>query len=205
MVLRAIVPSLQREIGLRVGDIVQAGFQFRNSEVGASALTVEPFVWKLDCLNGMVSNVGSLRAYHVGRRIEDTEEAQIIFRADTIAADDTAICLKVRDAIRQAVNDTVFDEIVDGIRAAATGEQVVSPVKATEMLASSFTLNDGEAGTVLASLARGGDLSQWGMVNAITDAAKNADTFDRQEEMERIGGQLLSMPSHEWARVAVAA
>lgn len=205
MVLRAILPTVQCEIGLRVGDVVQAGFQIRNSEVGSASLSVDPFVWKLDCLNGLVSSVGSLRAYHVGRRIEDTEEAQVIFRADTLAADDKAFYLKARDAIRQAVDETEFDDLVVKMRAAATGEIVRAPVEATQALAQTFNLSDGETSSVLASLATGGDLSRWGMVNAVTDAAKQADTFDRQEEMERLGGELLVMSHGDWARIAVAA
>lgn len=202
MVLRAIMPSLHREIGLKVGDIVQAGFQFRNSEVGASALSIEPFMWKVDCLNGLVSNVGQLRAYHVGRRIEDSEEMAAYFRDDTLRADDTAFFLKARDAIAAALDENVFEEIVAAMRTAGTSEPIVSPVKATLALADTFSLNDGERESVLLSLAAGGDLSRWGVVNAVTDAAKKADTFDRQEEMERIGGNILSMETAAWDRYA---
>lgn len=204
MVLRAILPSLQTEI-LKVGDIVQAGFQIRNSEVGSSALTCEPFIWKLDCLNGLVTNAGSLRAYHVGRRIEDTEEAQIIFRDDTLRADDTAFFLKARDAIKAAVDETVFEEIVSNMRAASLGIKLTAPAAATTVLAQTFSLNDGERESVLESLARGGDISRWGMVNAVTDAAKSADTFDRQEEMERIGGSVLAMSEGDWQKIAQVA
>lgn len=203
MVLRAILPGLSAEV-LGVGDIVQAGFQVRNSEVGAAALSIEPFVWKLDCLNGLVSSVGSLRAYHVGRRIEDTEEMQRVFRDDTLQADDRAFYLKARDAIRAAVDETVFEEIIGNMRAAATGTAVANPVAATEALKQTFTLADGEGESVLASLARGGDLSRWGMVNAVTDAAKLAPTFDRQEELERVGGQLLTTGDREWQKIALA-
>jgi hypothetical protein len=206
MVLRAVLPTVQREVGLKVGDIVQAGFQFRNSEVGASALTVEPFVWKLDCLNGMVSNAASLRAYHVGRVIDDSEESRISFANDTLAAADKATFLKCRDAITQAVSETVLDEIVEQIRAAADDTLTVRhPATATEALAQTFDLNDGERDSVLMSLARGNDFTKWGMVNAVTDAAKEAETFARQEEIERIGGQLLTLPTGSWRNIAVAA
>lgn len=205
MVLRAILPSMWREVGLHVGDIVQAGFQLRNSEVGASALAIEPFAWKLDCLNGMVSNATKIRAYHVGRTIDDSEESRIAFADDTLAADDKATFLKCRDAIRQALSEDVLDETVGQMREAAADAPVVNAVKATEALAQTFDLNDGESASVLMSLARGGDLSKWGMVNAVTDAAKSAETFDRQEQIERIGGVLLTLPTRDWNSIAVAA
>jgi len=205
LIMRAILPSLQREIGLRVGDIVQAGFQFRNSEVGSAAFTVAPFIWKLDCLNGMVSNIGAMRAYHVGRRIEDTEEANVLYASDTLASDDRTFYLQARDAIRQAVSETSFDQTVDLIRAAGQSATIVAPVAATEKLAQTYSLNDGERDGVLASLARGGDLSRWGLINAVTDSAKDADTFDRQEEIERIGGMLLTVAGNDWGAIATAA
>lgn len=207
MVLRCLLPSVQREVGLQVGDIVQAGFQLRNSEVGATALAVEPFVWKLDCLNGMVSNVAAIRAYHIGRRITDDdlrEDAKLTYAQDTIHADDKATFLKCRDAIRAALSETVLDEIVQQMRDAATGQEVVQPVVATEKLASTFALTETEGQSVLMSLARGGDMSRWGMVNAVTDAAKQAASFDRQEEMERLGGKLLTMTEMEWRPLAAA-
>lgn len=206
MVLRAVLPTVQREVGHSVGDIVQAGFQLRNSEVGASALSVEPFVWKLDCLNGQVSNAAAIRAYHVGRVIDDSEESQISFRNDTLAAADKATFLKCRDAISQCLSESVLDEIVEQMRAAADHTmRVQNPARATEALARTFDLNDDEQSGTLMSLARGGDFSLWGMVNAVTDMAKAADTFDRQEELERLGGKLLTLPASEWRPIAVAA
>lgn len=206
MVLRAILPTVSREVGLHVGDIVQAGFQLRNSEVGASALSVEPFTWKLDCLNGQVSNAAAIRAYHVGRVIDDSEESQINFRNDTLAAADKATFLKCRDAITQALSPDVLDEIVGQMRAAGDPTtRVQNPARATEALARTFDLKDDETAGTLMSLARGGDFTQWGMVNAVTDMAKEAATFDRQEELERIGGKLLTLPAGEWRHIAVAA
>ena len=54
------------------------------------------------------------------------------------------------------------------------------------------------------SLAQGGDFSRWGMVNAVTAAAKSAETFERQAEMELVGGALVGATAREWAKVATA-
>lgn len=202
MTLRAILPGLEREI--TVGQIVQAGVQVKNSEVGAGACAIEAFVWKLDCLNGLVSNVGRMRTHHVGRRVADDEESRELYQRDTLRADDRAFYLKARDSIKAAVTSTQFDVLVADMREATTGVIVERPVEATKVLAATFDLGDGEQESVLASLARGGDFSRWGMVNAITDAAKNADTFDRQEELERVGGELLTVRGSKWDAIALA-
>jgi len=75
-------------------------------------------------------------------------------------------------------------------------------VQATERLAKEHDLTETEGGSVLSFLAAGGDLSQWGMANAVTAAAKGADNFDRQEELERLGGALVALPAGEWSKIA---
>lgn len=197
--VRALLPRLEREV--RVGDAVQAGVEIRNSEVGLGALTVTPFVWRLICLNGMVASDRSLSRYHVGRVQEET--AYAIYQDDTMAADDAAFFLKVRDAIGAALDEVTFDQIVAEMRAAATGTPVENPVATTEMLAQRYTLVEDEQASVLRYLASGGDLSRWGVANALTATAKHAVTFDRQRDLEAAGGDLVAMPEQEWAAVAV--
>lgn len=200
MTVRALLPRIEREV--TVGDAVQAGVQIRNSEVGAGALEVAPFVWRLVCLNGMVVADRSLRARHVGRRVGETEEDRTIYAVDTIHADDRAFYLKARDSVKAALREDLFDQLVDRMRAAATGQQVTSIIETTERLAQTFQLAEGETESVLARLAAGGDLSRWGVVNAVTAAAKQAETFDRQHDLERIGGELLDLPTRDWAALA---
>ena len=76
---------------------------------------------------------------------------------------------------------------------------------ATEVLTQKLVLTDGEGETLLSYLASGGDLSQWGAVNALTETAKHAETFGRLVELEVKAGELAEMPANEWAQVAVPA
>jgi hypothetical protein len=131
------------------------------------------------------------------------ETAYAIYQDDTLAADDAAFFLKVRDAIGAALDEVTFDQIVAEMRAAATGTPVENPVAATEVLAQRYTLVEDEQASVLRYLASGGDLSRWGVANALTATAKHAVTFDRQRELEAAGGDLVAMPEQEWAAVAV--
>jgi hypothetical protein len=208
--IRAILPELQDDITLDPrnhvirrddgGDVVQAGIEIRNSEVGAGALSVTPFIWRLKCLNGLVMSDRSLRRYHIGREQEET--AYEIFRDDTLAADDRAFYLKVRDAVAAALSDVTFGQIVQQLRAAATGATILDLPLATERLAKRIDLSEDESSSVLRYLAMGGDLTQWGAVNAITRAAKDAEGFDRQAEMETLGAAVVAMPAQEWAQIA---
>lgn len=63
--IKAIFPKIQAEV--RVGDVVQSGVVISNSEVGCGSVRVEPLVFRLSCLNGMIAADSSIRKYHVGR------------------------------------------------------------------------------------------------------------------------------------------
>lgn len=203
MYLRAILPGLQADITGK-GDIVQAGVEIRNSEVGAGTLTVSPYLWRLVCLNGMVSN-SLISARHTGRKIDESEENIGIYRDETLRADDTAFFMKVTDLVTAALTEVQFEKIVAQLRSTATGEKIKDPIAATKVLGTRLDLLEGEQTSILTHLIEGGDLSQWGAVNAITATAKEAAGFDRVAELEEIGGRLASLPANEWQRVAVAA
>ena len=199
--IRAILPSLEEEV--KLGDIVQAGVQVRNSEVGAGKLAVEPFIWRLACLNGMVSAEHSLTKMHVGRKAEESEEAIYAFYSDeTLEADDKAFFLKVGDLVRGALSEVQFKGIVDSMREASESDEIANPVAATERLAAKFDLTEAEQSSVLMNLAQGGDLTKWGLANAVTSAAKDSAGFDRQNELEALGSTVVALPEKEYAVIA---
>ena len=202
MHINALLPGLSAEIA--VGDVVQAGVAIRNSEVGKGSLSVAPRVWRLSCLNGLLVDALALRTYHVGRKAD--EEAYELFADDTLAADDAAYFLKCRDMVRSSLTEASFLTIVEKLRETADPVNRVSdPVATTERLADKHGLSDEEGKSVLRHLIEGGDLTQWGLVNAVTAAAKDADTFDRQRDMEALGGVVgFDMSRTEWAALAAA-
>lgn len=68
------------------------------------------------------------------------------------------------------------------------------PVKAVEVLADKFQLTENERGDILRQLFMGGDNSRYGLVNAVTAASKIAKSYERATDLERIGGEILSLP-----------
>ena len=197
--LRALTPGrLTAEV--KVGDVIQGGVQISNSEVGAGALLVTPFAHRLVCRNGMVSQVGGMRRFHIGREQED--EAYAIYRDDTLEADDAAFFLKVRDAIDAALDDAKFSVWIDQMRDAAGSERMQNPVEATQLLARTGKFTEVEGQSILRHLVEGGDLSRWGLANAVTRSAQDAADFDRRVEMEQAGGAIVEMGTDEWARLA---
>lgn len=195
--LRAVLPTLEAEI--KAGDILQAGVEIKNSEVGSGALAIGDYILRLICTNGMTTNVG-VRRNHVGRRIED----ETFLSDEAVQADDEALWLVARDTVKSVLQEVRFNEIVSQLRETITGDSIQAPAAATETLAQRYSLSDEEREAVLRNLTQGGDLTRWGALNAVTAAAKEADGFDRQAEMEALGWTIGSLSSKEWASIAVA-
>jgi hypothetical protein len=210
MYLRAVLPNVS--VDLRpgqsweyrgkpvVGDILQAGIEIKNSEVGASQLEINPFVLRLICTNGMTVREYGVQRRHVGKRISEEN----FYRAETLEADDKAFWLKAKDDAAAVLSDVRFNEIAARLGETLHGDKIVAPVAATEELAQRFSLTDVEREAVLRNLVTEGDLSQWGALNAVTAAAKEVDSFDRQAELEEIGWDIAQLAPKDWANVAVA-
>ncbi len=205
MYIQARWPRLVSEV--KQGDPVQAGFVISNSEIGAGAISIQPMVYRLVCLNGMVRPMkiseGALRRNHVGRAINGDEENFEVYSDETVEADDKALMLKIRDSIMALSDPELFTKLMEEMKRSANTKPVEEPVKAVEELAKAYQLPQKESNSVLESLIRGGDYSQWGMVNAVTSVANTIDDYDRAVELEHLGGRVLSLNPTEWERIAV--
>ena len=202
MYIKVVNQRLQLDV--RPGDAVQAGFILSNSEIGAGAVRVEPLLYRLVCSNGLIAADYSQRRYHVGRLLE-SEDNREIFRDETIEADDKAFLLKVQDTVRLAVDQAKFTHLVNRLRETTTQPLSGNPVRAVEMLANRHCLAQDETGSVLRHLISAGDLSRFGLINAVTRASQDVADYDRATELERLGGHIMALPAGDWSELAAAA
>ena len=202
--IQAVTEKITGEI--RRGDVVQAGLVVSNSEIGAGSVRVEPMLYRLACLNGMICADQGMRKYHVGRanRGIELEGAAEFFKDSTRELDDRAFWAKVCDVVEATLNLDGFNTLIEKMRAAAEQRIEANPVKAVEVLSNKMTFTEGEQGSVLRHLIEGGDLSQWGLANAVTRAASDLEDYDRAVEFERIGGNVIELPRTEWESIAKA-
>lgn len=180
---------------VKVGDVVQAGFVVSNSEVGLGSLRVEPLVFRLVCKNSLICKDFAQRKYHVGRQVNISDDsAYELYSEETLAQDDKTFFLKVQDVVRCAVDEAKFMLTVDKMRESTQIPLKHDPVKSVELLADKFQLTENERGDILRQLFMGGDNSRYGLVNAVTAASKIAKSYERATDLERIGGEILSLP-----------
>lgn len=205
--IKAVVSSIVRgkHEFLKDGDqdVVTAGVYIGNSEVGEGSAQVYMFIERLACYNGyIVTEVGS-RRNHVGRSLAtgtESDATRELYSDETLKAEDTAYWMKIRDIVRSTVDEAKFTYIVGKMQAAQQVE--IKNVQATvELAQSTFSLSDGEGEDVLKFLIDGGELSVYGLANAITRAATERESYDRSTEMERIGGNIFGMTEAEWNRL----
>lgn len=201
--LKVVTPSVQLEVV--PGDIVQAGVMISNSEVGHGTLAVQPLVFRLVCSNGLIVPDRTLRKTHIGRTLQSDEDTITVFRDDTMAADDKAFFLKVRDVVEDAVSDATFRQVAQKMQRTLDIKLTGDPVKSVEVLANRYTLNEAERAGVLRHLVMAGELSGYGLVNAVTHYSQDVEDYDRATEFEALGGKLIDLPAKEWKELAEAA
>lgn len=206
MHLKFVVPGVTAKIDAKVGDVVSAGLTVRNSEIGCGSVAVEPMIYTLACKNGMIVPAYGQKRRHVGRYIDGMEdEAMDLFSDTTLKADNRALFMKIADVVRGVFKQDVFEKIVGDLRQ-TTENKIERPVKkVVEDVTKQFTLNESESDGVLNHLIAGGDLSQYGLINAITRASQDVDDYDRATELEHVGGRVFQLERSEWQKIAVDA
>ena len=203
MYLKCITPRLKYEMA--PGDVVQAGVVISNSEVGHGTLSVQPLLFRLVCSNGLIAADRSLKKTHVGRALGSEDEGITVYQDDTLRADDKAFFLKVRDVVQAAVSEATFRQTAQKLQKTLAIPLVGDPVKTVEVLAQRYTLNDTERAGVLRHLIAEGQLSGYGLVNAVTHYSQEVEDYDRATEFEALGGRLIDLPANEWKGLAEAA
>jgi hypothetical protein len=203
MYLKAVFPQITGEV--RKGDVVQFGVIISNSEIGMGALEIAPLILRLICTNGMVAPDHRVRKNHVGRAAGGGDEAYELYSDEALAADDRAFFLKARDLIKATTTEIGTRRILARLQEAAGDPVTGRPEEVVEELGKRHSLGESESTSVLRYLIDGGDLSRWGLANAITATARDVENYDRATELERLGGQIIELPRSEWQPIAEAA
>lgn len=200
--LKAVNEKVQGEV--KRGDVVQAGVIISNSEVGMGSLSVSPLLYRLVCLNGLIINDRSVRKHHLGRAAGDDAVREYL-TDEAREADDKATWLKLRDLTRAAVSDALFSDQLEKMREAA-GMVIESNKldKVIDVTAKRIDLGEAEKDSVLRHLIEGGDLSKWGLANAVTRMAQDVESYDRSTELEAIGSKIIELPKADWHAISTA-
>jgi len=186
-------------------DTLSPALVISNSEVGCGALSVEAGVWTKVCTNLAIASQRSMRKYHLGARADLGAEVMALLSDDTRRKTDAALWAQVRDVVKAAFDRAKFEALVDSWKGATEQKIEGDPVKVVEVVSKKLAITDGERPSVLRHLIEGGDLSQYGLFNAITRTAEDLPDYDRATEFERLGGKVIELSPADWKPLATAA
>ena len=178
------------EMEVRKGDIVQAGVIISNSEVGLGAVSVQPLVYRLVCTNGLIINDFGERRNHVGRQAKMAEDFTL-YSDETLEAEDKAFMLKLRDTTMAAIEESRFAQVVDKLKEAAGIPIKGNVQEVVELTGREFGITQDEQNGIFKYLVEGGDLSLYGLTNAVTRASQDVESYDRATALEGIGWQIM--------------
>ena len=196
MYIKAVTDKVTLDVG--IGDMVQAGVVISNSEIGAGAVSIQPMIFRLVCDNGLILSDNAFRAAHIGRRIGNANKIIHMLSDEAIRAEDDAILLAIRDVMKSAIDEVVFSEAVQNMRDSKKDLMSGDIPKTISLLASKFALSDGEGNGILRHLIAGGDVSRYGLLNAVTRYSQDVDNYDRATDLELVGGKLLDLDRSQW-------
>ena len=189
------------EMEVRKGDIVQAGVMISNSEVGLGAVSIQPLIYRLVCLNGMtVCDMGE-RRHHVGRQAKAVEDSFTLYSDETMEAEDKAFLLKLRDTTMAAIDEARFAQVVGRLQESMAVPITGKVQDVVQLTSQSYGINADEQEGILKYLIAGGDLSLYGLSNAVTRASQDVASYDRATALEGIGWQVATMEPAQWKEI----
>jgi hypothetical protein len=202
--LKCVSPRVTSEV--KKGDVVQYGLVVSNSDVGAGSLRVEPMVFRLVCLNGMIANVAKRHA-HLGRNLV-TDDVEELLTDQTRQLTDRAFWGTVRDVVTNFAKPEHFEREVNRLRTASDVpikmfdlptiiERTAKAIGVTTTEATRASILDN-----LASGAHGAGMNKWGLSNAFTFAAQAEHLdYDAATDLERAGSQVIDIAPSQWEAI----
>ena len=92
--------------------------------------------------------------------------------------------------MKAAVDQARFASIVDKMREAAEVKMQAKLVpQVVELASKEYSFSESEGQGILGHLIEGGDLSLYGLANAVTRQAQDVESYDRSTELEAAGAQ----------------
>jgi hypothetical protein len=205
--IKAISPKLESEV--KKGDVVQYGLTISTSDVGAGSVRVEPMIYRLVCLNGMISST-AIRKFHVGKD-QSEEDIRELLSDKTRELSDNAFWSQVRDVVVGSLRKEKFEREVDRLRVAANEEiKNFDLPRVVELTMRATNIQgEGKKNSILAALASGNEgagMTKWGLINAFTRAAQAEEiSYEDSIDMERAAGAILELPKAAWTGIASVA
>ncbi len=161
-------------------DLITGGLFFTNSETGHKALRVEPRMFRVKCSNGMIVEEFKTREVHLGNGDELSDEMTY---------------LSIRRSIRELFSK--FGEIIQTLRD-STEMKIRNVQKTIHNVVKHYKLSEAQTENILMAFGAEPEYDKFGIANAVTMAAQREESWEKSVELERVGGNIISLPIEEF-------
>ncbi len=200
------VTDLEGNVG---DDIIYAGIQITNSEIGLGSVRASLLFARIACFN-ISSTAMSYGKMHKGRKQLAGEE--IVYSQETQALDNTAVMAKLKEEIEHMLDPEVFDRELNKYREASlikitakdspyAGSNNASTPAVIEQVNKHLGIKKEESVDVLTNFFEdSSNYTVYGLSNAITTTSKTCD-YDRATELEKLGHKVVELKPKEWQEI----
>lgn len=141
------------------------------------------------------------RRHHVGRQAKAVEDSFTLYSDETMEAEDKAFLLKLRDTTMAAIDEARFSQVVGRLQESMAVPITGKVQDVVQLTAQSYGINAEEQEGILKYLIEGGDLSLYGLSNAVTRISQDVVSYDRATALEGIGWQVATMEPQQWKQI----
>ncbi len=165
---------------------VQGGVIISNSDVGAGAFKVEPFINVLVCQNGLIGE-NRFTKIHLGKE----RSIGLVVSEETNKLENDLVWSKLHDIIRSTFTPKLFQEWLDRINKVASNE-IPKPTVAIDNIINKYEIPKNRRDVLLNQFSQESP-TQWGIAMAITRLAQNEEDYENQIKYEKIGSDILQL------------
>lgn len=169
--------------------LVYAGLEIRNSEVGDGAFTIVPVLTINVCKNGLNVTAEALRRVHIGAKLDD---GMIQWSSDTVKKSRDLIIAKTRDAVASFLNEEFVGNIVDRITDQAA-QPLDKPQETVEAISKQLAFTEAESRGILDHFMRGGQMTAGGVMQAVTSFSQTLADAERAHALDDAALQVLEL------------
>ncbi len=186
---------------------ITAGFCLQNSETGQGKLQMQAAFFDQCCTNFAVFPDANFAKYHLGAKLSNGggKDAWELFSDKTRQVSDEALWRQVADVAEKSLNGDVFNDLVAKAQNARNNRIDADPAEVVELVSKKNGLADDTRAGILRHLIEGAELTQFGLQAAITRQSQDEDSYETATDLEKLGGDLLTLTKTQFKDLQKAA
>jgi hypothetical protein len=173
--------------------VAYMGIDFRNSETGGGAYTLDPVIGIVRCTNGWVQRKEGIRKVHLGARLE---QGLIRASAETARRAGALVSSETTDAVGTWLTTGYLERLVRGVEEKAA-VAIDTPSETVPAICQGLGFSEEERKGVLDMFILSGQPTAGGLAQAVSAFAQTVEDVDRAYEIE-----LATMPALDKAAAA---